>query len=713
MVGWNVMGVFQDGGVISQHLEDYEVRDSQVDLAVAIESGFSGGHHTIAEGSTGVGKSLSYLVPAIRAVLDGKEKNVVTDCKSDACEDSSGAEEERRKKRPRAVVATANIALQEQLVNKDLPFLETVFSANSDEPAIRYALVKGRNNYFCWDAWRRFALKKSEGAVKFGENVTTVDTARILPLCSTYEREIVRWSGETKTGDKSDLPFVPSSFVWSQFSRTAAECLGQDCASSGKCFANRARAALQDMDVLIVNYHLLFAAVEVRRKTGKELVLPPFQYLILDEAHKAADIARSFFGWQIVEGGLNRLSTIVLRALRVVDRRLNKDEVDRISALVGELKKATTGFWHDLDEKYGKSLGVLAIKKQGMLNVDVFVELLPEVSLVLGDMAELDGWSKEDLAGLRKARDRSAELVGQFRDIAELDRSNAVYCLDRGGVKKTIRVVKKMLNVGPLLWDQMFCKTKSTVLTSATLAVDGDFSYLCKEVGLKKSHGIIADSPFDFRKQGLLILSERAPNPKEEGYQERVAKIMSVVIKEAGGRTLGLFTSYRVLKYVSDYLRRELPEFKFLVQGDAPRMTLVKEFKEDIPSVLLGTDSFWTGVDVPGEACSCVIIDKIPFPHPGDPVLEALGEKCGGRGFWEVSVPRAVLQLRQGVGRLIRRRTDRGVVIILDNRLITKGYGDIFADSLPPFSRVGSLRGSVVEKWLSDGMDVGNSDDEY
>jgi len=216
---------------------------------------------------------------------------------------------------------------------------------------------------------------------------------------------------------------------------------------------------------------------------------------------------------------------------------------------------------------------------------------------------------------------------------------------------------------------------------------------------------VIVESPFDFRKQACIVLSAKAPDPKQRDYPERVAKIMKVIIEQAGGRTLGLFTSYRVLNHAAEYLRAELPAYHFLVQGEAPRMKLVKDFKEDIESVLLGTESFWAGVDVPGKALSCLVIDKIPFPSPGDPVLDALSDRANdqspGSGFWQVSVPRAVLQLRQGCGRLIRRKDDRGVIVILDNRLVTKGYGADFVSSLPRMTRAKGIRDGQVERWLA------------
>jgi ATP-dependent DNA helicase DinG len=235
------------------------------------------------------------------------------------------------------------------------------------------------------------------------------------------------------------------------------------------------------------------------------------------------------------------------------------------------------------------------------------------------------------------------------------------------------------------------------------MAIRGSCAYVKHEIGLHDAHECVVGSPFDFQRQGLLITSANAPDPQAKDFAERVSIIMHSIIDQAKGRTLGLFTSYRVLKAVAEHLRNQNCSYSILVQGEKPRMSLVKEFKEDTSSVLLGTESFWAGVDVPGEALSCLVIDKIPFPSPGDPVLEAMQEAAGGfqESFFKISIPRAVLQMRQGAGRLIRTERDRGVLVVLDRRLVTKGYGSIFVQSLPPMRRASSMRNGEIRDWLS------------
>lgn len=677
---WTVSEAFEPGGILSKHLDGYELRQPQLDLALAIEQGMIDEQHTAAEGPTGTGKSLAYLIPAIRQVLLSKDN-------------PEGGHDDNE----RVVVATANIALQEQLFFKDLPFLSDTLPSD-----FRYALVKGRNNYLCLDSLNTFRMEKAQGTIAFGQDASDVPLNQVYPVLTPDERTICDWSQRTETGDKSELEIVPTQETWGQFSVTADDCLGSSCPFSDDCFANKARQALRMMDVIVVNYHLLFAAIKVRMETGKDIVLPPFKYLICDEAHKVADIARDFLGWLVSKWAITRL-TNKLNKMAKRSKRLgfDEDEAERFRSMAHDATGHMEGMWDSMNEFYAESKGALRIRQQESIRAAALADTMNEMGEAF-DTLSRQGFPERDQAELKKFSERSYLMADQLRETMELRDPNGVYYMERYGKNRQLRLVKRMLQVGDLLWDHMFTPTTSTVLTSATMAIEGNCKYIRNETGMKEGREVIVDSPFNFREQACCILSEKAPDPKRADYPERVAKVMAAIIEQANGRTLGLFTSYRVLNHAASYLRSELPQFRFLVQGEAPRMKLVQEFKEDIGSVLLGTESFWAGVDVPGEALSCLIIDKIPFPSPGDPVLDALSEAAGnGQGFWKVSVPRAVLQFRQGVGRLIRRKDDRGVIVVLDNRLVTKGYGSIFVKSLPRMTKAKGIKNGEVHHWLN------------
>jgi len=678
---WTIRQVFEPGGFFSKQLPGYELRQPQIDLSLAIEGGISEGYHVAAEGPCGSGKSLAYLTPAIRQVLTRK----------------AGPHNDDRPESNRIIVATANIALQEQLAEKDLPFLQEALP----DP-FTFAMVKGRNNYLCQYSLDEFRKDKAQGLLEFGKNVMDVPVEKVYPVMSEVERAICKWSKETKTGDKSELTFQPPSYVWSQFSVTAEECTGSTCEFSDKCFANKARGALQLMDVIVTNYHLLFAAIRVREETGMDIVFPPFDYLICDEGHRVADIARDFFGWTISRYTITRLSNKLRKGVQWGFATGQLGDSEKYRELASTIESQMDAYWREMDAFYGDSKGAFRIRDRDTIGGAALAQTLTDSSRAFANLRKLP-ISADHKSDLEKQGLLCIKVAEQIRECRDLADDNGVYYLEKFGRSQKLRLVKRKLKVADLLWDEMFMKTRSTIVTSATMAIEGDCSYVRDEVGMKKGREIVVESPFDWRSQARILLSKNAPDPKCSDYAERVSKNMVAIIEQAKGRTLGLFTSYRMLNYAAEYLRKELPQFTFLVQGEAPRTALVEEFRSNIDSVLLGTESFWQGVDVSGEALSCLVIDKIPFPAPGDPVLDALGEAAGnGQGFWKVSVPRAVLQFRQGVGRLIRRRDDRGVVVILDNRLVTKGYGSIFVSSLPRMTRLGGLKRNEIAQFLAE-----------
>jgi ATP-dependent DNA helicase DinG len=667
--------VFGKDGLLSKKLSGYESRPSQEEYSNSVESALRGGYNLAIEGPCGTGKSVAYLVPAIRAIVDARR-----------VEHNSEGESDNN----HVVIATASILLQEQLVFKDLPFLESIIPEK-----FTFALVKGRNNYLCLEGLYDWKMEIAKKHMPWGGNPDDID---ILPFIKdVQERKMFEWSKVTTVGDKNELDFVPSEETWWKFSKTAEDCIGQKCAFHDDCFANRAKVALQSIDVIVANYHMLFASVAFKRQAGIDAVLPPHKYLILDEAHRLADIAREFFGWNVSEGGLLGVVTSFVKNMGSV--------IEDSDKFIKKANESVDLFAESLTELYGTSIGKFRLKEVTAAKI-----ALNSVLLILQDMAS----SCEEFlpvienpntkAKVEKIGDRCTKYSNHLNELNSFLESsdNAVFYLEPYGKHKRIRIVKEFLDIGKMLWDEMYSNVDSAIATSATMAIDGDCGYICREIGMLKGTAVVVDSPFNFNEQAMIILSDRAPDPTKENYPQKVAEICKEVIKQAKGRTLCLFTSYKVLNHVSEYLRMDDNDlgYTILTQGDLPRMKLIEQFKADVSSVLLGTDSFWTGVDIPGESLSALIIDKIPFPNPKDPVLEALSEKVDGNGFWKVSLPRAVLQLRQGTGRLIRRRDDRGVCVILDCRLVTKGYGNIFVGSLPNMRRSQSMRNGTIEKFL-------------
>lgn len=668
-VTWSVVDVLGRGGYIDEALDDYEMRQPQIDLASKIDWGMENHKHIVAEGATGVGKSFAYLLSGIRhAVQNGS----------------------------RLVVCTANIALQEQLVVKDIPFLQSILPTE-----FKFMLVKGLSNYFCKRAMWSCRDEFSQGTFGNAEPSGDKPMEDFYPSMPEELVRLCKWGQTTETGDKSELDFEPDHRNWAMVSSSSEDCHGDKCRFIGECFGKRARREMNSAHVIVSNYHFLFASISLRMTTGQDVLLPPFDYLVCDEAHKVADIARSFFGWEISAPRVNRLIVSYRKRIRQAEGMMDPNAVG--SALVAHESalQAFDAFNESMKMRYGNEKSALRVKTEGYIPIYALAMAVKAMSEGLREaVRHLEKESKVECSKLKLQADKLHDQLLEFGNISD---PNGVYYLERFGKSGSMRVCKRTLDVSGLLWNEMIQKTVCTVATSATMAIAGDCNYVKKEMGMMESVDVISGSPFDFRKQALVILSAKAPDPQDRNsYPEKVSVIMEEIIRQARGRTLGLFTSYRVLRHVADYVRSKELGYQILVQGEAPRMELVRQFKSDISSVLFGTDSFWAGVDVKGEALSCLVIDKIPFPSPGDPVLDALQEACGGFGesFFKISVPRAVLQFRQGAGRLIRSASDRGVLVVLDRRLVTKGYGDLFCRSLPPMRRADGIRRGEIRGWL-------------
>lgn len=614
--------VFGDGGLFASRFPGYEMREGQVALARMVDEAMRGGRHALGEGPCGTGKSVAYSVPAVyRAHHDKK----------------------------RVVIATANIALQEQLVRKDLPMLASVLPW-----PFTFALLKGRNNYLCLD---RAAESEARGELRglyYDDQQRQVD-------------DVLAWAEATQTGDVSELSFLPQPQVWSRFSVGSEECKGEGCTFRDDCFAERAKAKAQGADIVVTNYHLLFAHLAVREATGQDLVLPAFDLLVLDEAHEAADIAREFFGFTLSEHTFGRLASAAADLGH--------------KQLAGELRQEAQRLFSTLAEHARSPRYKKRLKAPGFASDAGLQRALGRLGALATARSEDELADKKERATARNVAKNAQTAGARLTEGLALADAGKVYWLDVDPKGRT-KLRAKPIDVSELLREELFARCPSVSLVSATLTTSGTFDFVRREVGVPEGAlEVVAETPFDFASQALLVVPERLPDPRDAEFVDEAARVFQQVVDACDGRTLGLFTSYRNLNAV--YERIDGGEHRVLRQGDLPRAELTRLFKEDVGSILLGTESFWTGIDVAGEALTGLVIDKLPFPPPDDPVIDAICER-DPRAFDNYLVPLAIIALRQGVGRLIRCKTDFGVAVILDKRIAEKGYGRKFLKSLPP-----------------------------
>jgi ATP-dependent DNA helicase DinG len=660
--------IFGPEGALAQKFPGYSPREGQVALARAVDAAISsgGGNHLMAEAPTGTGKSLAYAVPTIYRTVMAEQQ---------------------------AVLVTANIALQEQLVKKDLPLLAEILPWK-----FTYALLKGKSNYLCVD--------KLENGSK----------DKLDPADAEMNQQVSAWAETTTTGDVSELPFEPPGRLWSRFSVSSDDCAGQECEFYERCHSERARARADVADIVVTNYHLFFADMKVIEATdGMVSVLPKYNVAILDEGHKAVDIARDFFGFKITEGSLRWAGSMLLgnekanlereqekffSGLRTFRRsgdykaRIKQPQAVKTEGIVAALEAAVRDYTEQLDrmgdpedmtseerkqyKKLTKKCNRCAeIRTQ--ISSAMRLYALPRLpwrehpSVAPGATPETRWYWSDPAAGGDNTVKSEAQLA-TIEDVFFIEEENG-----------RIALCSKPISVAKTLNDRLFNKYKSVSVTSATLVAKGSFDFIAGDLGVDKPKTLIAASPFSWGDQALLILPQDVPdNPNDPAFASIAAERCAEVIELARGRTLALFTSNKNLKVA--YERVSRLGYRVLRQGDMPRTKLIDEFRKDVNSVLMGVESFWAGVDVPGESLSCVFIDKLPFMTPEDPILDALTERDRD-WFMKYSVPKAIISFKQGFGRLIRTTTDRGVVVVLDKRITTKFYGRYFTDALPAIQR--------------------------
>lgn len=638
--------VFAEGGPLASKFPGYRPRAGQVAMAEAVERAIAKEDHLVVEGPTGTGKGLAYLVPAIEHALGGSELD----------------QKRREASSRRVIVVTANIALQEQLHKKDLPSLVGVV------PPFEHVMIKGRNNYLCLSAKEKVA---SQGALFSDPEIGS----------------LLAWAEFTETGDISELERPPSPAMWRRLSVAADECKGSHCKNRKECFAERARRGAMRAHVIVTNYHLFFAHLKVREAMRRlrdegaqvelDVVLPPADVIVFDEAHKAEEIAREFLGVAVAEGGVRWAVSKVGNPS--IEARLD-EKSQRFFSAARELRES-----RDYRARLKENHRLIPLGEQ-------LAEELRTVARAYSQQLASTSWSQDEQGDLRNRKKRCNILADALDEAMHPEKKDDwVYYLEEqltGKGEKRVSVRSKPLDPSPWLRDELFEQFKTVVLTSATMATSGGprpFAYVRKGIGLDPNRGddLVVESPFDWSTHAMLVIPKTMPDPKEDkdGFGPAVADHCVDIASEAGGRTLCLFTSYKNMREAAREMKNRLA-YKVLAQGEKPRTMLVEEFKKDVQSCLLGCESFWAGVDVPGEACSVVIIDRLPFVTPDDPVADAMSDR-NDRYFFEHSVPRAVIQLKQGMGRLLRSENDRGVVVVLDRRLTGTGYGRQILGALP------------------------------
>lgn len=687
-------------GPVARKLENYEFRAQQLDMTTAVSEGMNEDKLVLVEAGTGTGKTLAYLLPAITQAVDNDE---------------------------RIVVSTNTINLQEQLMNKDLPFLRSVLKKKFNA-----VLVKGRSNYVCK---RKVAEAKSDPDL-FSDDDERDELAALL-----------RWAESTSDGSKTDLNVEPRSAVWEKIQSESDTSLKTRCPFYNECFFYKARRNAASADILVANHHLLFADLALRLVRGEteNAILPTYERIVFDEAHNVEEVATNYFGTRVTYLGM-------LRILRQLYREKKGQEKGLLVYLSRKLEKFARRLPHEAFLQAQKKIqqdGIEAVKKLSVLLSDTMERIYNQVEKTFqreatftemklrltGEIVEGNEWQNEILlpvkgliveihrftSGLQKFLEKVSTLQRNLGELvisltvdaqAQLDRLEAaangleqVLLEDEGEVVrwveirrgyqnvKIVRLVSSPLNVAPILRESVFQRFKNVTLTSATLTVEGSFDYIKRRLGLDAVEPgrlieLSLSSPFDYETQVLVGIPNDIPEPNSPEFFPQVSEVILQALNLAQGGAFVLFTSYGLLNKIYFQLRDPLVAqgFTVLKQGQENRHRLLNRFRNDVSSILFATDSFWEGVDVQGQTLQLVIITKLPFKVPSEPIVEARIEEIdrrGGNAFIEYTVPQAAIKFKQGFGRLIRTKNDRGCVLILDKRVVQKRYGRIFLNSLP------------------------------
>jgi ATP-dependent DNA helicase DinG len=700
-------------GDLAKRLDDFEIRPQQVEMMQAAARAFNTDGIAVVEAPTGVGKTIAYLVPAVMWAVRNRE---------------------------RVVVSTNTINLQEQIIEKDIPLLARCLGVKFSA-----VLVKGRRNYLCW---RKLNRALSENALLADENE------------GSGLQAIADWADKTEDGTRSDLAFVPSYDLWDRVCSDGDTCRPSNCPDAKRCFIGKARRDVAKADIIVANHHMLFSDIAIKKETGNFTslaVLPAYRRVVFDEAHNVENSATEYFGAEVTRNGIMNLLGRLIHVERSRSRgllsflraRLAKGDrwipvqtrQELIELIDSQVLPAIAGVRDASDTAFG-AIRNLTAERCRQIGRDIKWRLTPQVLAdedlrevhsvyVLPAVAEIHACARLlgslhaklkqveaplgateppfvmeclELAGYRERLVRSANTLAEGTS-EELPPDTVRWIEIDARNKSIVRLVRCPLSVAEPLAEWVYANLKTAVLTSATLTVRRDFDFLFSRIGLglvgdRSVETLMLDSPFDFQAQALLGIPTDHATPDQSTFLDECVDHIREVLTITRGHAFVLFTSFHALDYSFKRLEGELKSSGItpLRQGVMARTQLLERFRSDPASVLFGTDSFWEGVDVAGEALQCVILPKLPFRVPTEPILEARAEAleaAGGNSFMQYTVPQAVIKFRQGFGRLIRRTTDRGTIIVLDRRVVAKHYGRVFLDSLPDIRIVKGPRRGV------------------
>jgi len=609
-------------GRLSKSLEGFEFRSSQMQMAGSILEAINSKNQIIIEGGTGTGKTFGYLIPIILS-------------------------------KKKTVISTATKNLQEQIFYKDLPLLQ-----KSIPFKINAMLMKGRKNYLCLFRFHHYFSQIS-----------------LFNNKNELKASLEQWIKATRFGDLSEIPWLKDdNELWGILSASSDQCLGPDCLFIEDCFINKLRQTAAKERIIIVNHHLFFADMKIK-KGGFGEIIPRFQVVLFDEAHAIEDIATSYLGESLSTNQLIELINDLEKKTELLSENIQKD-IKKALNLIKAGIKIIIDHINNKNERGKLSKDLLALIRQGPIRI---------IRNGLQDIYKNEG-------GIIRQDYELESLILRTRD---LDQSMAVLFEERNSnwlnwyerLNRGLVIHVSPLDLSDKLNEFLYKKVESVIFTSATISTKGNFEYFSTRLGLGPDiKGIILSSSFNYTDQALLYIPKDLVVPGNPKFADQIASRIKEILKQTSGRALILFTSYYNLNKVYNFLKDCLLPYTLFKQGDAPRTILLEKFRKDVPSVLLATASFWQGVDLPGETLSCLIIDKLPFASPSEPLVEAriemISEK-GGNPFMEYQVPEAIISLKQGLGRLIRKNTDRGVLSILDKRILNNTYGIKFLESLP------------------------------